>query len=162
IIAMCLWSMRSRCHCSALWSVAADVRGDALTVVQNLDGRRCRSDLDRMIHERMRHAVKAALVLNVIVDIDACVFPLSNLVWQHRQGLHRWAINRLEERAATAFTFGEFSIVELFEQLGDRLIQLSEREESAIAKPCDDPTLGDLHTDFDFCFVSWLPWSRGD
>ena len=50
-------------------------------------------------------------------------------------------------------------VVQLFEQLGDSVIERREREERLVPETREDPALRDLHTDFDLCLIARFAWT---
>jgi hypothetical protein len=54
------------------------MRGDALTLVEFLDGARGEADLDLGADEAMRDAIVVSLDLDVIVDTNPADSPLGN------------------------------------------------------------------------------------
>src|SRR6202047_3325989 len=76
------------------------MRGDPLTLVENLDGAGSEAHLDLGADEAMRDAVVMRLDLDVIVDADPADPPLGAHVRGLRQGLECRPVDLLEQLAA--------------------------------------------------------------
>src|SRR2546430_2192814 len=60
-------------------SMTTDVRGYPLSLVKDLDGRRCRSNFHAFLHQRVGHAVEVGVEGDVVVDVDSGVGPLAHV-----------------------------------------------------------------------------------
>jgi hypothetical protein len=60
--------------------VAADVTGDALSAVKDLDGQGGVTSLDLPVNQGIGRAVVMTIDLDVIVDVDAGFFPLGEVI----------------------------------------------------------------------------------
>src|SRR5262249_41360797 len=58
-----------------------------LSTVENLDGRRGGAHLDRLAGERVGHTVPVTVEGDVVVDVDARLCPVTQVVPLRRQGL---------------------------------------------------------------------------
>src|SRR6516165_5289402 len=70
-----------------IFSTATGMRGHALSLVEDLHGTRCRAHLDSLVNERIRHAVEVVIESDVVIDIHACIGPLTHveaLRWQRQ------------------------------------------------------------------------------
>src|SRR4029077_12772217 len=111
------------------------MRGDALTLVENLDGTGSEARLDFGADEAMRDAVVVRLDLDVIVDTDPADSPLGEHVRALRQGLERRPVDLLRQLAAgDAEPPDRPLLVEPRQQLGDRRVDLGEAVEGAVAQ----------------------------
>lgn len=68
--------------------------------------------------------------------------------------LPKLEVHLLEERPTAAIELREGAAVEVLEQLGDRLVELLEREEGPVSQAREDPALSDLHADLDLRLVT--------
>ena len=131
--------------------VAADVGGDALAAVEDLDGRRGQPRIDVLVDERVGDGVVVPVQLDVIVDVDARVdLPLAvdeRLGGQRPEG---GLVEPREELAPAGAVQAHGAGVQVGEQLGDARVEGGEGEEGLVAEAGEDPPLDDLHGDFDF------------
>ncbi len=58
---------------------AAQMRTDARSLVQDLDGRGRRVDLDQFVDQVIGHAVETAVEGDVVVDVHAGLGPLAEV-----------------------------------------------------------------------------------
>jgi hypothetical protein len=80
----------------------------------------------------MRHRVVALLDLDVIVETDSAVLPFGeDVVGLGRQWLECRPLQFLEQRTSARAEMPRHAIVDLPDQLGDRRVQLGEREEAS-------------------------------
>ena len=76
---------------------------------------------------------------DVIVDVDACLFPFGKHIgfaWQRAQ---RRPVERFETAGAAAFQFAKPTIIEPLQKFRDRKIEIGETEELALAQRREDP-----------------------
>lgn len=142
--------------------VAAPVRGDAHAAMKALDDARRRAYLDGLLAQLERHAVVAVIKLDVVVDVGARLLTLRQLEADLRQRFHGRAVEGLERPSPRARELLEPTIVELFEQLRDGVIELGEREEHAVAQSRENPALRNQHARFDLGFAFGLTGRRRD
>ena len=71
--------------CAGRGTTAAQMRGDALALVEDLDGARGQARLDLLADEAVRHGVVVALDVDVVVERDAAQAPLGVDVGLGRQ-----------------------------------------------------------------------------
>jgi hypothetical protein len=98
-------------------------------------------DHDVLADERVRHAVVMLVGLGVIVDVDLRLDPFGVFVTCCRQRLHGRPIDRFEGRQPGSFLNGR-----LFKSVRSSAIAAlssAQREELAIAKAREDPSLHD-------------------
>jgi hypothetical protein len=86
--------------------------------------------------------------------------PFPEGVRRGRQGSQRGLFECLKARTATAVDLLERPRVQILEQLGDRGVELAEREERPVAESRQDPALDDLYAGLDLGFVAWLSRAR--
>src|SRR6266704_2441609 len=146
----------------ALCSEATRVRRDAFAAVKDLDGAARCTDVHRGADELARGAVMSVVKGHVVVDVDLRLFPVAQLVAPRRKSLHGGTVDALEGRTTATVEFLERARVELFEKLGDRLVQRGKAEELAVAQSGEDPPLCDEHAGLDLCLVSRLGRTRRD
>jgi len=125
--------------------VAAQMRGDPSVLEEAFDRRVRHSDHD-VTYERVRHAVVVPIRFHVVVDADLRFEPFGVLVARRRQRFHRRPVDQLERLGATPRQFLERPPVELDEELCDRGIELTKREELTVAQAREDPPLHHEHT----------------
>jgi len=77
--------------------VGPGVRGDALALMEDLDGGGGGPDLHLALGELVGYAVPVAVELDVIVDVDAYRLPLAVLVALGRQRLQRRAVQGFKQ-----------------------------------------------------------------
>src|SRR3982751_2504778 len=65
-----------------------------------------------LLCERIGHAVEVSVDFNVIVDVDASLFPLAILIALGRQRAQRGSIHGFEQALARTFAFAERALVE--------------------------------------------------
>ena len=81
-------------------AVATLMGGDALGVMEHLDGAAGDTHIDLSADQRMRHRIVEALDLDVIIDPHAGEPPLGELVIARRQGVQRIAFDAREPSAS--------------------------------------------------------------
>src|SRR5690349_18777712 len=104
----------------------ADVRGDALVLMEDLEGRGGEADFDLTRDERVRDAVEMAADLDVVIDVDAGLFPFGEFIASGRQRRERWQVERFVLRTARAGEFFERPIIETVKQVAQRSIEFGE------------------------------------
>ena len=136
------------------------MHGDAAVLVEALHGGRRQTHLDRLAHQLMRDAVVVTVDFDVVIDVDLGARPLGVLVASRRQRLHRRPVERLERARAAAGELLERPLVELGVELADRGVQLRQREELAVAQPCEHPALNQEHSGLHGSFITRFFWTR--
>ena len=106
---------------------SADVGRDAPVLVEDLDRRGAEPDIHLPPGKRVGNAVEAAVGLDVVVDVDAGLAPLGELVTLGRKRLQRRTVKILEETAAAALGLLERPLVERCQKRRDRLADLGEQ-----------------------------------
>jgi len=135
----------------------AQMHGDALTFAEQLDGVGGDARVELLTDQPMRHRVVMAVDVDMVVEPNPAQTPLGIFVGLRRQGLQRRAVE-LEEQIAAADTQAPHRTgIKIGDQLADRLVQLGEREEAAIAQPCQNPALDHQHADLDLRLVARAP-----
>jgi len=66
-------------------SAIAQVRCNARTFVQNLNGGGCGTNLYQLMHQVVGHAVEVGIEGHVVVDVDAGARPLAQIEGLSRQ-----------------------------------------------------------------------------
>ena len=140
---------------------AAGMRSHALAAVEDLHRGQRRADLHHLPGQHVGHAVVVEVDLDVIVDVDARRRPLLELKAFARQRPQRGPVQLLEQAGATARALAKGPLVELIEQLADRLVEFGQTEELPMPQRRHDPTLHDLHAGFDLGLVAGLVRPRG-
>ena len=79
--------------------VAAGVRGQAPSVVEDLHRGGGKADLDLLVDQRVRNRVVVLVDFHVVVDVDFGVLPVSMAEALLRQGLEKRLIELLEQLA---------------------------------------------------------------
>jgi hypothetical protein len=116
-------SMLGKSDGGALASVAAVMARDAHPTVAALDDAGCRPDVDELLAKLVGDAVVASVEFNVVVDVGAGSLALGDLEAQRRQRLHRRQVQGFEGLAAVARELLKVSLVELFDELGDGVVE---------------------------------------
>ncbi len=93
----------------------------------------------------VRDAVKVIIDLHVIIDVHPRGAPVGELVRPLGQRLERRPIELLEEFAPLAVHLLKPTIVQLFQQPGDGLVQFPEAEKLLIPEPGQDPAFGEKY-----------------
>ena len=124
----------------------ADVAGDALAAMEALDGVGGQADVELAPDQGVGNRVVVAVDFHVVVDVHAHGLPLGEDVRAGRQRMQRRLIELLELRAPRPRELAERARVEPVEQLGDRGVELGQREERAMAKRGEYPPLDDLNS----------------
>jgi hypothetical protein len=128
---MALWSvliLRDR----LIFPAATGMRCHALPLVEDLYRGRCRSNFHRFLRKAVRHAVEVVVEGDVIIDVHPCVRPLTHVERLSREGPHGGTLNVFEYTRARSVTFFEASMIQLFQQFPDRVVQILEPEEGAM------------------------------
>ena len=104
-----------------------------------------------------------AMDLDVIVDMDSCLFPLGVFVRFDGQGAQGRFIQLLKQRARPgARQFLEGPVVERLEQRTDSTVQLGQGEALTPAQGGKNPALHHLYRDLGFRFVTGTAHPRRD
>ena len=128
--------------------------GDALAVVEDLDGPRRDPDPQRLLQQLVRNRVVVPLDLDVIVEPGVPFEPFGVFVWVGGQRFQRRLVELLEQfPAAGAEMPGDLG-VQPAQQLLDRRVQFGQREEPTLAQPRDDPALDEQDTNFGLGLLS--------
>src|ERR1700680_3204267 len=102
--------------------VAADVTGDALAAVKDLDDHGGITSLDLPVNQGMRCAVVVALDLDVVIDVHASLFPLGEVIGLGGQRMQGRAVELDKPCGAAAVQFAEGALVEPLQQRGYGLV----------------------------------------
>ena len=139
---------------------AAQMNGDALAFAEQLDGVGGDARVELLADQPMRHRVIMPVDVDVIIERDAADPPLGVFVGLGRQRLERRAVEFEEQIAAADAEAAHRPGIEIGDQLGDRLVQLAEREEAAVPEARQDPALDHQHADLDLGLVARAPRPR--
>src|SRR2546427_9181923 len=93
-------------------SMTTDVRGYPLSLVKDLDGRRCRSNFHAFLHQRVGHAVEVGVEGDVVVDVDSGVGPLAHVERLGGQRSQNVAFDRGGHTRTPSFSLPEWSLVQ--------------------------------------------------
>src|SRR6516225_3419414 len=118
----------------------AKMRSHALSLVEDLYRGRCRSNFDPFVNQVVRHTVEVVIEGDVVIDVYPCVGPLTHVERFSREGKHGGTLDALEHTRATTVTLFEGSMIQLFQQFSDGVVQILEPEEGAMTQSGDDPT----------------------
>ena len=110
------------------------MRGDAFAAMKDLDRAGGDARPDFLAQQLVRHRVVVLVDLDVVVEPDPAFLPFGEDVGLGRQRLERFALQRLEQRAAAGAEMARRPVIDLHHQLGDRHVQFAEREESSVAQ----------------------------
>src|SRR5690606_14128464 len=101
-----------------------------------------------------------ALCFDVIVDADFRLDPLGVLVSRRWQRLHRRTVDRGERLGATARQLLERPTIQIDQEPRDRRVELTQREELAVAKAREDPSLHHEYAHLNGRFIFCVIWPR--
>jgi len=107
-----------------VWAQAAHVRRYQLAAVEDLHGLGRDARLHRFSEQVERHRVEVLVDLDVIVEVYPAALPVRILIGCRRQRQQSGPVDLFIERASGGVPTAHRSIVELFDQLTDRLVQL--------------------------------------
>jgi hypothetical protein len=126
-------------------AVAAQMGRDQFAAVEDLHRLRRDAGFDLFAEQPERHRVEVLGDLDVVVEVPPTALPVGifrGRRWQLPQG---GPIDLLVERASGGTPAAHRSVVELNDQLTDRLVQFGQREEPTVAQPRQDPALHHLN-----------------
>ena len=138
----------------------AHVGGDALSLMEDLDGAVRDPDPELLFGHGVGHRVIVLGGLDMVIETGAALLPFGVLVGLARQRLQRRLVERLEQLPAGRAEMLCPARVEIVQQLADGLVQFREAEETAISQAGQDPAFDDLDADFHFRFVAWFARPR--
>src|SRR6266480_7063416 len=124
------------------------MHSDAIALMEKLDGPRGDPRPQRLAQQRMRHRIIMTSDLDMIVETRPALLPFGVDVrrcWERLQGR---SVGRVEQGAPARAQVPRHAVVECYEALPDRRVQLRQREEPAVPELDDDPARRDLHGDF--------------
>jgi hypothetical protein len=135
------------------------VHGNPLALDEDLHGPPGQTHLDLAACEAVGNTVEVALDIDVVVDTDTAHAPFGEDIRLDRQGLERRAVELFEQLpAGDAEAADQSLLVEAFEQLADRCVQLGEAVEPSVAQTTDEPALDDQYASFDLGLVARPSW----
>ena len=128
--------------------------GHALAAVQALHGVGGEAHVELAPGEGVRDGVVVPADLDVVVDVDPDLLPLGEHVALGGQRAKRGAVELLEQRAPRPRELAERARVEPLKELGNRSVELGQREQRAMTKRSQYPALDHLHAYFDLGLVA--------
>src|SRR5271166_7180709 len=134
--------------------------GDAITLMEKLDGPCGDPRPKRLAQQRMRYRIIVTNDLDMIVETRSALLPFGVNVrrcWERLQGR---SVCRVEQGAPARAQMPRYAVVECYEALPDRRVQLRQREEPPVPELGDDPSCRDLHGHFNLGLVARLPGPR--
>ena len=138
----------------------AHVGGDALSLMEDLDGAVRDPDPELLFGQGVGHRVIVLGGLDMVIETGAALLRFGVLVGLAWQRLQRRLVERLEQLPAGRAEMLCPARVEIVQQLADGLVQFREAEETAISQAGQDPAFDDLDADFHFRFVAWFARPR--
>src|SRR6266540_4843300 len=136
-------------------AIVADVRGHALTAMEDLDGRRGTVRVDELVQELVGDGVVVAVDVDVVVDVDACVDrPLADDEGLGRERTECGLIELDEELAPAGAIDAHDLRVERLQELADARVEGGEGEEALVPEAREDTSLSDLNPDLRLRFVA--------
>ena len=124
--------------------------------MEQLDRARGQPGLDLVADQAVGDRVVVAVDVDMVVEADPAQAPLGIFVGGRRQRLERRMVELEEQIAAAHPQAAHRPGIEVDDQRGDRLVELGQREEAAVAQARQDPALDDEHGHLDLGFVAWL------
>ncbi|KAF2988670.1 hypothetical protein MJC1_04252 [Methylocystis sp. MJC1] len=112
--------------------------GDALALAKNLDAADGQPRLDLRPGEAIGHGVIVRVDLDMIIDADAAQTPFAIFIGRDRQRLQRRAVDLFEQLAASGAESAEGPLlVEIFQHLGDRRVDLRQAAKGSAAQSAE-------------------------
>ena len=139
----------------------AQMNGDALALMENLDSAGGQPRLDLGAGEAVGDRIIVGVDVDVIVDADPAHAPLAVFVRLAGQRLERRAIDLLEDLAAgDAEPAQGLALVELGHEFAERGVDVGEAMKDPAPEPAQKPTLDDQDGLLDLRLVAGLPRPR--
>ncbi len=133
--------------CSAIVMAApvrrAQMAGDALSLVENLDRLVGDARINQFLDEAEGRRIPVAVDLDVVVGGDATALPDRESVRLARQRLQRRFVDGHEQFGPARVIALHDAGVDVAEQFADRDVQIGGAEEPPIAQSRQNPALGD-------------------
>ena len=139
---------------------SAHMGGDALTVMEDLDGALGDPGPELLFGQGMGHRIVMLGDLDMIIETGAALLPFGVLVCLARQRLQRRLIECLEQLPAGCVQMFCDAPVQVLQQFMNGLVQFGEAEETAIAQAGQDPAFDDLDANLHFRLVARLARPR--
>ena len=130
------------------------VRRHTRSAVQDLHDVGADARLDLLVHEPIRHRVQVPFDGHVVVDVHPRLEPLDVLEASRRQRSQRRSLHLLEELATTLAVPPHHAGVEVHQQLPQTRVERAQRVKDLVADAREQPSLRDLHGDFDLRLVA--------
>jgi hypothetical protein len=89
----------------------------------------------------------------VVIDVDGSSRPLAHVEALRRQRAQSGFLQAVKQTGPRSVTLAERTLVELHQQLPDRLVEFRQAEELLLPQSRDDPALDDLRSAFYFGLV---------
>ena len=99
--------------------------------------------------------------LDVIIDAGSAFLPFGVDIGLGGQGGEGRPVELLEQLTPAGAEMTGHAAVQLIQEFVDGLVQFDEREEAALAEPCQNPSLDDLDADLDLGLVARLVGRAG-
>jgi hypothetical protein len=128
--------------------------------VEHLDRVRGDADIDLLADQGMRHRIKEAVDLDVIVEADAGQAPLGIDIFAGRQLTKHWTLDGLKQLAPADAEATHRALVDPAQRLADRRIAFGQREKGEVAQPAENIGLSEANPCFDFGLVARFARSR--
>jgi hypothetical protein len=135
--------------------------GDAIVLVEQLDGLVGNAGLDYLAHQPIRHRVEVAVDLDVVVQPRAAAPPFRVGIRLGRQVQQGITFDRLEQSAPGRAEMAHRPLVQIGDQLADRAVQLRQGEEPAVPQSGQHPALHHLDGDLDLGLVAGFAHAGG-
>ena len=137
-------------------ALAARMGRHQLAAMEDLHRLRRDAHVHLFAQQPERHRVEMLLDLDVVIEIDPAALPVRIFIRRRRQR-HAARGDRVARTArAVSCPSRAWTVIELADQLADRLVQLGQGEEPLVAQPGEDPALHDLDADLDLRLVARL------
>jgi len=136
-------------------TAGAQMSGNPLALQKDLDGARRQPHLHLAAGKAVGHAVEMTFELDVVIDTNPAEAPFGKAIGLRRQRVEVGPVELFEERPAGDTEPPDRAfLVELPQQLTDRLIEFGQTVEAAVPQAAEQPSLDDQHCDFDFRLVA--------
>src|SRR5436190_2996370 len=118
---------------SAIGHMAACMAGHAHTAMEDLYSRGSGAYLYVLLGELIRHAVPVMIEFHVVIDVDAMALPIAILIALCGQGAQHRFVQQFKLASARTLTLAEWPFIQPDEQLRNRFVEFSQREELSLA-----------------------------
>jgi hypothetical protein len=136
--------------------------GDALASIKNLDAADGQPRLDLRSGEAIGHGVIMRVDLDMMIDDDAVQAPFAIFVRLDWKRLQRRVVDLVEQLPAGGAEPADGPLlVESFQHLGDRRVDLREAVEGFATQPAEQPAFDDQHRRLTFALSRGFLGSAG-